>query len=74
MVATVARVSPPTADGHIQVELQIQSNNDTPIALEQGLSGTVDVEVEQVTPATLTLRAIGRAVMPVQESERGVTR
>jgi multidrug resistance efflux pump len=74
LAATIARVSSPTADGHVQVELQIQSNNDTSIALQQGLSGTVEVEVEQVTPATLALRAIGRGSMPIEESGRGVTR
>jgi multidrug resistance efflux pump len=74
LAATIARISSPTVDGHVQVELQIQSNNDTPIALQQGLSGTVEVEVEQVTPAALALRAIGRAAMPVEESGRGVTR
>ena len=74
LAATVARISSPTADGYVHVELQIHANNDTPVVLQQGLPGTVEVEVEQVTPATLALRAIGRAAAPIEESGREVTR
>jgi hypothetical protein len=40
------------------------------------LSGTVEVEVEveRVTPATLVLRAIGRAATPIDGPAREVTR
>jgi multidrug resistance efflux pump len=74
LAATIARVSSPTADGHVQVELQLQPNRDARIALQHGLLGTVEVEVEQVTPATLALRAIGRAAAPTGGSGREVTR
>jgi hypothetical protein len=74
LAATIARVSSPTADGHVQVELQLQPNPDAPVALQHGLSGTVEVEVEQVTPATLALRAIGRAAAPTDGPGREVAR
>jgi multidrug resistance efflux pump len=65
LAATIARVSSPTADGHVQVELELQPNHAERIALQHGLSGTVEVEVEQVTPATLVLRASGRVATPI---------
>jgi multidrug resistance efflux pump len=68
--ATVARVSIPTADGHVRVELELQPNRNRQIVLQHGLPGTVEIEVEQVTPAMLVLRASGRAVTPIDGSGR----
>jgi multidrug resistance efflux pump len=74
LAATVVRVSSPAADGHVQVELELHPNHDGRIALQHGLSGTVEVEVEQVTPATLVLRASGRVATSIDEPGREVTR
>ncbi|HSF19758.1 MAG TPA: HlyD family efflux transporter periplasmic adaptor subunit [Vicinamibacteria bacterium] len=59
--ATVARVAEETGNGRIRVELDVHGGPDVPIPLEHGLPGTLEVEVEKITPAALVLRAAGRA-------------
>ncbi|MBN9391555.1 MAG: hypothetical protein J0I20_26215 [Chloroflexi bacterium] len=49
-----------TAQG-LQVSLDLQPAPDVPVQLQNGMSGSVKIEVEQVSPATLVLRAIGAA-------------
>jgi hypothetical protein len=49
-----------TAQG-LQVSLALQPAPDVPVQLQSGMSGSVKIEVEQVSPATLVLRAIGAA-------------
>ena len=47
-------------DGWIRVELEIDRPTSFPLPLRHGMSGTLDVEVERVSPAVLVLRAVGR--------------
>jgi hypothetical protein len=37
-----------------------------------GLPGTVEIEVERVTPATLLLRVAGQVVSPPTDAERSM--
>jgi membrane fusion protein (multidrug efflux system) len=56
--ASVSRVSNEVRDGHIRVELAV----DTPPAslpLSHALPGDVEVEVERVRPSSLVLRTLG---------------
>ena len=46
--------------GHVRVELSVAPDARTAIPLQHGLPGSVEVEVEQVSPAILVLRAAGR--------------
>ncbi|MEW5804620.1 MAG: HlyD family efflux transporter periplasmic adaptor subunit [bacterium] len=58
--ATVATVAREVRDGHIRAELAINTHAAPPITLQHGLSGSVEVEVERVTPKDLILRAVGK--------------
>lgn len=60
--ATVARVANETQNGKIRVELEVEQSPDFPVSLQHGLPGTLEVEVERVSPAQLVLRTIGRAM------------
>jgi membrane fusion protein (multidrug efflux system) len=61
--ATVARVAGEPRDGRIRVELTARparGPGGSRLPLEHGLPGTIEVEVERVTPAVLVLRTIGK--------------
>jgi membrane fusion protein (multidrug efflux system) len=57
--ATVARVGSEAHDGRIRVELDVTPTNDS-LPLEHGLPGTIEVEVERLSPAALVLRTAGK--------------
>jgi multidrug resistance efflux pump len=57
--ATVANVASEVRDGQIRVELAVSPDAVSLIPLQHGLPGTVEVEVERVSPATLVLRTAG---------------
>lgn len=47
-------------DGWLEVRLAIQDGSAPQISLQHGLTGAIKVEVEQVSPVTLLLRAVGQ--------------
>jgi multidrug resistance efflux pump len=57
--ATVARVGSETRNGRIRVELDVTPADDS-LPLEHGLPGTIEVEVERLSPAALVLRTAGK--------------
>ena len=57
---TVARVGSAVHKGRVRVELTVAPGSNPLIQLEHGLPGTLEVEVERVSPMTLLLRAAGR--------------
>ena len=57
--ATVASVANEVRDGQVRVELAVRSDAVPPIPLQHGLPGTVEVEVDHVSPAALILRTAG---------------
>lgn len=59
---TVVDVASEIRDGHVRVELKVDSDPTSPIPLQHGLPGSVEVEVERISPATLVLRTAGRWV------------
>jgi multidrug resistance efflux pump len=58
-VATVASVGSELCEGMIRVELSVLALPDIPNPTTHGLPGTVEIEVERVSPATLMLRSTG---------------
>ena len=51
--------TPEAIPGTVRVELELHTPQDPRIALQHGLTATVEIEVARVTPATLLMRAIG---------------
>jgi membrane fusion protein (multidrug efflux system) len=60
--ARVDRVGTEAREGVVRVELTILARGDSSIPMQHGLTGQMEVAVEEVTPYELTLRATGRAL------------
>jgi Cation efflux system protein CusB domain 1 len=58
--ATVASVASEVRDGRVRVELSTHPNSASLIPLQHGLPGTVEVEVDHVSPVMLVLRTAGQ--------------
>jgi multidrug resistance efflux pump len=67
--ATVRSVASEPRDGRVRVELTVDDRSPSPIPLEHGLPGVVEVEVERVAPVALLIRTLGRAVTMVDAPE-----
>jgi multidrug resistance efflux pump len=67
--AMVTSVATEARDGVIRVELGLEPATPTAIPLQHGLPGTVEIEVERISPATLVLRGVGKHLgMPTQNA------
>jgi membrane fusion protein (multidrug efflux system) len=62
VAATVEHAGGEVRDGRVRVELRVNDPASVPVALQHGLPGTVEVQVETVTPAVLVLRTAGQLV------------
>jgi membrane fusion protein (multidrug efflux system) len=62
--AVVAHVAAEVRDGRVRVELAVERRSVPQIVLRHGLSGSVEIELERVSPATLAWRAAGRRAAP----------
>jgi membrane fusion protein (multidrug efflux system) len=60
LAATVADAGNEARDGRVRVEFDLPSDPSSPIPREHGLPGSVEVEVERLSPAALALRAAGQ--------------
>jgi multidrug resistance efflux pump len=60
--ATVTNVASEVRDGRIRVELAVSSRSSSNIPLQHGLPGSLEVEVERISPAALVLRMVGRTL------------
>lgn len=69
--ATVANVASEVRDGQVRVELAVRPDAVPLIPLQHGLPGTVEVEVDRVSPATLVLRTAG-LLLSVPETSRNL--
>lgn len=58
----VSRVADEIRDGKVRVELAVHSRFPSRIPPQHGLPGSVEVEIERVSPATLLLRSAGELV------------
>jgi multidrug resistance efflux pump len=68
IVATVERVAREMRDGLVRIELGINEEQLSLIPVQHGLPGTLEVEVERISPALLALRAAGRLFSQQQAS------
>ncbi len=57
--ATVTNVASEIRDASIRVEMALDSGSDSRIPLQHGLPGSVEVEIETLSPANLVLRNAG---------------
>jgi multidrug resistance efflux pump len=62
--AVVAHVAAEVREGRVRVELAVDRRSVPQIVLRHGLSGSVEIELERVSPATLVWRAAGRRAAP----------
>lgn len=60
--AQVARVAGEIRDGKVRVELRLNSASPSRIPFQHGLPGSVEVEIDRISPATLILRSAGDLV------------
>jgi multidrug resistance efflux pump len=60
--AMVTGVASEVRDGKIRVELAVNPHSAPRIHLQHGLPGTVEVEVERISPASLVLRIVGHSL------------
>jgi multidrug resistance efflux pump len=60
---TVHSVASETREGRVRVELTVPHSASSPIPLEHGLPGAVEVEVERAAPIALLIRTLGYALM-----------
>ncbi len=58
--ATVSVVASEVRDGRVRVEFEVQPDPGSPIRLEHGLPGSIEVLVERISPARLVLRFLGQ--------------
>jgi membrane fusion protein (multidrug efflux system) len=59
IAATVSNVAREPRDGQVRVELALDGT-EFGVPMQHGLPGSVEVEIERVSPAALVLRAVGR--------------
>jgi membrane fusion protein (multidrug efflux system) len=62
--AIVSRVAREVRDGLVRVELALVPDANSVVPIQHGAPGTVEVEVERLSPAALVLRAVGRRMSP----------
>lgn len=68
--ARVSAISGEAEDGLVRVTLAIADPESTPIPLRHGITGSVEIELEEVSPATLIMRAAGGLLQEPPEWER----
>jgi hypothetical protein len=67
--ARVTAVSGEAQDRLIEVRLQVLDAENSAIPVRHGITGTVEIELEEVSPATLVMRAAGGFSSPSQERD-----
>lgn len=60
--AQVSRVADEIRDGKVRVELAVISGGHSRIPYQHGLPGSVEIEIERLSPAALVLRSAGQAI------------
>jgi multidrug resistance efflux pump len=66
--ARVDKVATESLDGFVRVELTLVPTPGLAIPMEHGLPGSVEIEVEEVSPAVLVLRAAGKLIAAPAEA------
>ncbi len=60
--AQVSRVADEIRDGKVRVELAVIPGSHSRIPYQHGLPGSVEIEIERLSPAALVLRSAGQAI------------
>jgi membrane fusion protein (multidrug efflux system) len=60
LTAHVSRIASEVRDGSVRVEFSLDPGSGSPIPLQHGLPGTVEVEIGRATPWSLIMRHAGR--------------
>jgi membrane fusion protein (multidrug efflux system) len=58
--AKVSRVGSEVRDNQVRVEFTPELSKDSPILMQHGLPGSIEVSIEQISPAVLVLRTAGQ--------------
>jgi membrane fusion protein (multidrug efflux system) len=66
LAATVALVATEPRDGRVRVELAITGEPRRRLPVEHGLPGTLEVDLERISPAELVLRSAGKVASPLR--------
>jgi membrane fusion protein (multidrug efflux system) len=69
VACTVQRVAGEPQESTVRVELSIDEPLSFPVPLDHGLPGSLEIEVERITPAALVFRAAGRVASRPQQSQ-----
>jgi membrane fusion protein (multidrug efflux system) len=67
--AVVSRVASELRDGLVRVELALDPGTKALMPIQHGSPGTVEIEIERISPAALVLRAVGRRMSPSSSVE-----
>lgn len=70
--AEVHAIATEAKNGRVRVELALGSASNSAIPIQHGLTGLAIVEVEQVAPWTLVLRAAGHRISRPSENDRKI--
>ncbi len=60
--ARVTHVASEVREGYIRVELAVNPHTSPRIPMQHGLPGTVEVQVQRISPASLVLHVVGRGL------------
>jgi membrane fusion protein (multidrug efflux system) len=71
LTARVATVAGEVREGRIRVELAVDTIPAPPVPLQHGLPGTIEIEVEKVSPATILLRTVKFLARPSERAQAG---
>jgi multidrug resistance efflux pump len=79
IAATVSSIASEARNGRVRVELTVNPDSASPIPLQHGLPGMVEIEIDRVSPAILALRTAGLLLTtlrtsPAPEDGRGRAR
>lgn len=67
--AVVSRAAREVRDGLVRVELRLSPSAITSVPMQHGTPGTVEIEIERISPAALVLRAVGRRMSQPSRSD-----
>ena len=71
--AHVSRVGSEIRDNRIRVELIPEPNSDSLISLQHGLPGSIEIAIEQISPALLVLRKSGQLIASTRSENHANT-
>jgi len=68
LLAKVTNVANEPTAGKIRIELAVQPHDNAAIVLQHGLTGSVEVEVDRISPASLVLQTASKLLNPSKKT------